>query len=115
MLDHLIGGGGDGVTGSPAGRDDDSLYEGVIASGPDENGHVEVTIPAFDSSLRFGPCPYVARGASTPERGDLCLVIFAEGRHPWVIAEGDRTPAAAQAALDALEARVAALEAAAAP
>lgn len=76
------------------------LYDGVIASSPatlDEK--VEIRIPAFDRSLRFGPAPWMPRvreGVSAlevvrPSRGDPCVVGFAESTGAgtpelWVLA-----------------------------
>jgi hypothetical protein len=69
------------------GSDTDALFEGVVASGPDVDGHVEVVIPAFDPDLRHGPCPVMPRGNGFPQRGDRCLVVFADrDRTPWVAA-----------------------------
>lgn len=71
---------------TPGGSDDDALFEGIVATAPDADGHVEVVIPAFDPSLRHGPCPVMPRGGGLPERGDRCLVAFGEDRAPWVVA-----------------------------
>lgn len=61
------------------------LCDGVIASPPDADGLVEVTIPGFADDLRFGPCPYNPRGAGEPLRGDRCLVAFDDNGDPWVV------------------------------
>lgn len=61
------------------------LVEGVIATAPDANGHVYVTLPTFDSERRLGPCPYTPRGTATPSRDASCLVAFDEALRPWVV------------------------------
>lgn len=64
------------------------LVDGVIASTPaTPAGDVFVTIPAFDRSKTWGPCPWAPQGGLLPAAGDTCLLAFPEdGPNPWIIA-----------------------------
>lgn len=64
------------------------IWEGFIATNPNDiSTKVFVTIPDYDPELRFGPCRWQSRDASTlPERGDPCLVIMDNNRNIWVVA-----------------------------
>lgn len=58
-------------------------WAGRIADDPTDDG-VEVTLDAY-GPLRFGPAPYMPRGATEPTRGDRALVVFDDGDEPWVV------------------------------
>jgi hypothetical protein len=62
------------------------LIEGVIASAPDADRRVTVTIPTFHPDQTFGPCPYMPRGGALPAVGARCLVALDETgiQEPWV-------------------------------
>lgn len=66
----------------------EGLWEGVIASNPGDVGDlIEFTIPAVDADLKFGPCRWMSRDAtSLPVKGDTCLVAFDNNAAPWVVA-----------------------------
>lgn len=81
-------------------------WAGLIATSPaDVTETVEVTLPGFDATVRFGPCRWqprvqpqtvdVAETGETahtvtvaelvlPARGDSCLVCFDDNGDPWV-------------------------------
>jgi hypothetical protein len=61
-------------------------WAGVIASNPGDVGEqLDVTIPAVDPQLKFGPCRWQSRDAtSLPVKGDECLVVFDNNQSPWV-------------------------------
>lgn len=62
-------------------------YAIVATNATDLSDSLEVTIPAFDRNLRFGPCRWQSRDAVTlPARGDEALVIFDDRKQPWIIA-----------------------------
>lgn len=62
-------------------------YATIATNAIDLSSSVDVTIPAFDKNLRFGPCRWQSRDAtSLPARGDECLVIFDDRKQPWVVA-----------------------------
>jgi len=47
---------------------------------------IEVVIPAFSTTHRWGPCRWQSRDdTSLPARGDQCLVIFDDKRQPWIV------------------------------
>lgn len=63
-----------------------AVLEAVIASAPDGDGRVFVTVPDLDPDLRHGPCPVMPRGDTDPARGDRALVAFTATGDPWVLA-----------------------------
>lgn len=71
----------------------EGAWSGIVATSPDSRNEVEVVIPAFDNQLRFQRCKWFARGNSTPQRGDECLVIFDEKRRPHIISWWSDDPA----------------------
>ena len=45
-----------------------------------------VILPSFDEVHEFGPCRWQSRDdVSLPTQGDEVLVLFDEGRQPWII------------------------------
>ena len=59
----------------------------VATTANDPTEEVFVTIPAFDTQLRWGPCRWMPRGDITyPARGDEALVLFDDKKVPWIIA-----------------------------
>jgi hypothetical protein len=64
------------------------LYEAIIVGNPASvTDEIEVTIPAFDPQLKWGPMPWPSRvddaGATVyPSDGDRCVVVLAETDEP---------------------------------
>lgn len=63
-------------------------WYGTIAETPSDFAQeIHVILPEFDTKLRWGPCRWQARDATSfPERGDECLVVFDNRRVPWIVA-----------------------------
>ncbi|MEJ7824917.1 MAG: hypothetical protein WKF48_05785 [Solirubrobacteraceae bacterium] len=65
------------------------LAEGLIATAPDADARVMVTLPDFDPKQKLGPCVFTPRGTTLPSPGDPCLVAHvtsARGDTWWVLA-----------------------------
>jgi phage baseplate assembly protein W len=66
-----------------------SSWTATIAAPPTAAG-VEVILPQFSATQRWGPCPWLPRGTAEPQAGDRALVVFADnGATPWVVQWGD--------------------------
>jgi hypothetical protein len=66
-----------------------SSWTATIAAPPIAAG-VEVILPQFSATQRWGPCPWLPRGTAQPQAGDRALVVFADdGATPWVVQWGD--------------------------
>jgi hypothetical protein len=66
-----------------------SAWTATIAGSPTGDG-VEVILPHFSATQRWGPCPWQPRGTAQPQAGDRALVVFADdGATPWVVQWGD--------------------------
>lgn len=62
------------------------LWRGVIATdASSKDDTVEVTIPSFDPNLRFGPCHWMDRGGSLPERGNICKIMFDDRQQAFIV------------------------------
>jgi hypothetical protein len=70
----------------PQDRTPHGTWAGRVATDAvDINDPVEVVIPAFSDTLRWGPCRWQARGDNIlPERDDECLIQFDNYRQPWM-------------------------------
>lgn len=65
------------------------IVNGTIASAPDGDDRVLVTIDDFDDDQPIGPCPYMPREGAPPSIGDPCLVALAASSSTslsWVLA-----------------------------
>lgn len=62
------------------------LVQGRIASAPDSDDRVMVTVDAFAADQLIGPCRYMPRGALAPAEGDVCVVAQLPNGEDWVIA-----------------------------
>lgn len=64
----------------------DGLWSGTIAKGAaDMDDYVEVLISSFGTDHRFGPCRWMTRGSTLPQRGDECQIMFDDQQRPFVM------------------------------
>ena len=90
--------------------DDDRSYAAVVIATPQGKTGVWVTIGELGQA-QHGPCKYQPVIGHVPTVGDRCLVARANGRDDWWIVQFDGEDASGQTVVDALTARLAALEA----
>jgi hypothetical protein len=70
----------------PAQETMDGVWRAVVAKAPaNASSPIEVTIKSFDTTFRWGPCAWLSRGLSLPQRGDPCYVVFDEKQQPLVL------------------------------
>lgn len=68
------------------------VYDGKIAEdASSDTDLIEVILPAFSENDGWGPCPWMPRGDTLPQRGDRCCVVLAETdtpgeEEPWIVA-----------------------------
>jgi hypothetical protein len=71
----------------PDAEDGIRISRGIFASAPPNvDTQVYVVLPEFDTTQKWGPCPWMPRGATLPAVGDKCLVIFDNTDAAWVVA-----------------------------
>lgn len=62
------------------------LARGIVVATANDEGLIDVVIPAFDDQQKFNDIPFMPRGDAEPGLGAQCLVAFDDQHAPWVIA-----------------------------